>query len=658
MNITLFIDESGDFTNFRKDWILGGLLCFSNYADSNKVLANVCSPLPSNLGLSSIKDFHLTEIRRSSNSERTSHVSSALFKTILKSSLNCKFLGVINESKRATSDSEKNYRLMLLDLVAIAEAQLTDVEKIKSFELIIATRTKNGKRLTTLTDVELEISNNFRLSFEEGLVSKGLVEIAAKNVFNIELKYANDSWGLVAADFISNTISNRNNFLDKVILDDLQTKEQYFYFESFGGVEERRARIAERDGNYINALTRWIQLDSNNAVSIARKTNSIKQIVAKINSNNSVRQFQSTLEAVIENLWRKHKHSGEYQKAYQELIFLKKNCFNEVLKDSNKFALFLLNNRLLHCLDHLGEIDVAAVLISEQNELAKKVALTPDGLHLLFDFYLFEIDYYSNCLFLELSNSKAQTYFKIIENYKSILTLLDESNDISSFDSNRLFQRSQNTLLRTTFALSSKHSETDKQSFCSELENINYSAYNSSDKARFLDLKLSAYIKYSFYEKAFDTAKLILLEKNNEFDIYYLLRLINDYSLSGKNVNTDLVTEIESVCINYPIKNKHGHPFELINRELGLLYFIKYADKSRALSYLNISESILNKYGAKASPVIFWLKKLSDAHKDYITSKSYDIIKYTSGLEQTDLFNLIRKYNVDSLYRLRIVSPY
>jgi hypothetical protein len=63
LRYTLYIDESGDFQSPRGQWVLSGVLFSESYENCEKFLTSKLSDMPKNLGLKSIKDFHLTEFR-------------------------------------------------------------------------------------------------------------------------------------------------------------------------------------------------------------------------------------------------------------------------------------------------------------------------------------------------------------------------------------------------------------------------------------------------------------------------------------------------------------------------------------------------------------------------------------------------------------------
>ena len=70
MNYTLYIDESGDFESHRGQWIISGVLFNEKYEICEQELKNIFSSLPTEIGLNSIRDFHLTEFRRNHTHEK------------------------------------------------------------------------------------------------------------------------------------------------------------------------------------------------------------------------------------------------------------------------------------------------------------------------------------------------------------------------------------------------------------------------------------------------------------------------------------------------------------------------------------------------------------------------------------------------------------
>lgn len=61
---TLYIDESGDFQSERGQWVISGMLFSDTHENCEKFLVSTLSSMPKELGLKSIRDFHLTEFRR------------------------------------------------------------------------------------------------------------------------------------------------------------------------------------------------------------------------------------------------------------------------------------------------------------------------------------------------------------------------------------------------------------------------------------------------------------------------------------------------------------------------------------------------------------------------------------------------------------------
>jgi len=61
LKYTLYIDESGDFESNRVEWVLFGMLFSDSYDKCEKVFTNKFRAIPYDLGLRSIKNFHLTE---------------------------------------------------------------------------------------------------------------------------------------------------------------------------------------------------------------------------------------------------------------------------------------------------------------------------------------------------------------------------------------------------------------------------------------------------------------------------------------------------------------------------------------------------------------------------------------------------------------------
>jgi hypothetical protein len=259
MKYTLYIDESGDFETPRGQWVLAGVLISDSYADCEKMLTNKLIDMPKELGLKSIKDFHLTEFRRGFGHDVAVNMAKKVYNKLNGLSVDYHAIASINFTKSSLSNREKTYRLMLADILAVCETTIPEDQVITKLDLVVASRTIDGKLQTTISNINQEIIESLPFALEVDLATKGLVDLMGKNI-KVHMTYANESWGLVCADFLANLNYHNRKNNEKNFLEALRQEGKYSLFESFGNFDVRRAHVAERNKDYVLALYRWIVL--------------------------------------------------------------------------------------------------------------------------------------------------------------------------------------------------------------------------------------------------------------------------------------------------------------------------------------------------------------------------------------------------------------
>ena len=209
MKYTLYIDESGDFESQKGQWVLSGVLLPDLFDRCEKKLSDKFKLIPKDLGLNSIKDFHLTEFRTHYSTATAFNMAQQTLNKLEETNLKYNFLAVVNYSKISMQEKEKTYRLMLLDLLGVCETVIAGDDAIDHLDLIIATRTIDGELQTSASDIKHEVVNSLPAALEVDLVTRGMVDLVGRHI-SVKLMQANKSWGLVCADFIANlTYHNR-----------------------------------------------------------------------------------------------------------------------------------------------------------------------------------------------------------------------------------------------------------------------------------------------------------------------------------------------------------------------------------------------------------------------------------------------------------------
>ena len=207
----------------------------------------------------------------------------SLFSSLHNSQYKWNLVVARNKTKFSLSDPERTYRLMLLDLIALAESTIPDNTKLSGFDIVIATRTdKNGDRMTTLSDLDEDVVAMISNALEAGIASRGMIDFVDSKGLEITTLQANKSWGLIVADFICNVSYNHFSHDESLLLTKLKEVGLLFEFQSFGEYQERRARIAERDGNYIDAIRRWASINYVTDNDVKQQSKILTQLFDKI----------------------------------------------------------------------------------------------------------------------------------------------------------------------------------------------------------------------------------------------------------------------------------------------------------------------------------------------------------------------------------------
>ncbi len=157
MNITIYIDESGDFESNKGEWVVAGMLSKSDYKTTDMALNKYLKNFPEKIGLKEDKtEFHLTEFREKYGNKRALEIADLLYSELATTKLDTSIVSTVNKTKVRLGNKEKIYRVMLLDLLALSCLSV-ETEDIEQIDLIIATRTKDGELMTSMSDLEQNI---------------------------------------------------------------------------------------------------------------------------------------------------------------------------------------------------------------------------------------------------------------------------------------------------------------------------------------------------------------------------------------------------------------------------------------------------------------------------------------------------------------------
>ena len=657
MNFTLFIDESGDFETQRGEWVIAGVLFAESVEIVNKKLNTKLSNLPNQLGLKSIKDFHLTDFRRESSFGHAKAVENAeaLLASVAKCGIPSYYLAVINFAKHALSDRERTYRAMLADLLSLCDTVIPEDQEITSLDLIVATRTIDGELQTTIRDLNTDVVNSLPDALDYDLASMGLVNILGKNL-RVKQDYANNLWGLVCADFIANINYHRNRPNEKALLYSLEQQKRFFSFEAFGGHSERRARIAERNKDFVLAAFRWILIAISTQQSDQKVQEILTRLILKIINTSGRSGAYISFEALIEKIWDRF---GRKQKFIEALaafdlieLTLKSIDVSEI-KFNLSPTLYRIRNLKLLSANHLGHANAAENIIDLQNQGSRELSSNPEYFHRVLEFKVIEIEYQVNLLLLDVAYKKAIDFSNSIEHYREVWQLLDENTHASEFNRSNIWIISEMVLLRASALVANTLDENQHNELMKKFDALKNLVKNRVDESRLKNYYLLYLLKLGKFNQAFELAKedFALIKDSTNFDLFLLLNVVNSMRLKHSLVMDKTFLKSLEVRLAKEDLLTLGHPNDLIWREAALFYWLK-GDKSLALNSIGKAQKQFN---LQESPVSTLLRNMMKLYEDFFNDKFSGSTKYTSGLP----FSLSNNLSVeDTLVEMRRLSPY
>lgn len=657
MNYTLYIDESGDFVSERGQWLISGILLADTYENCEKFLKSTMSNVPKELDLESIKQFHLTEFRRYGNEKAVSMAKTVLDK--LKSlpfDYHC--LAAINFSKASLSSREKTYRLMLADLLALCETVVPEDDIIENLDLVVASRTIDGVLATSVSNINEEVVKSLPVALEVDLATKGMVELIGKHI-KVKMDYANNSWGLVCADFIANLNYHNRKQYEQEYLSALTKEGKFSLFESFGGYEVRRANISERDKDFVLSLYRWIIIYSKDTHN-EQAQKAIERLLYKIFTQRGTSGQNATFEALIERLWRNHNSIDQY-KYLSSMLSLFDEEFEEFLEKNNlqkyKNLLFRLRNITLLVENHIGDVDKANLVAIKQNNIISTLASNPENFQMILDFKIHEIELFVNSLELEKALARASSYYSTVQNYKEIWKLLIEEENVDSFEESRASIKAEMALIRCETLANKIYDEGSLLQKIQNFKNVRELLNHSMDISRLNNYQVMFLLKQGKPKEAVDLClslyRNISTEELNYFDLLWFLHSVNDSLLKNEKIKIQTLKKSFDFQISKLDPNKKGHPMDLIWREVSLYQFL-IGDKSNAQKSIKKSK---NAFDLGSSPISKWLEVLIELHSDFINEKIKNIDDY---FNEPLYIDLVKKNdsNRPLIERVRLVSPY
>jgi hypothetical protein len=642
---TLYIDESGDFESSRGHWVIAGLLVADCYENSERVLNAKFYNVPASLGEDSLRNFHLTEFRSRYGHEEALARARQTLGTLDKLATGYNFISAINFTKTKTKSREKTYRLMLADVLALLETVLPSKKTIRHLDVVVATRTIKGVRQTSVSDIDHEVIESLPFAMEIDLATRGLVDLLGKHL-KVRMEYATDSWGLICADF----------------LDSLEATGRFAYFESFGDFEARRARVAERNGDFAAALHQWIAIANQGGTQVG-VGEAIQRILLKVVKRSGSRGAEVVFEALLERIWRQGGAPQSFAKILAELQILEHEL--EAYLSTNTgmnydHLLFRLRNLMLIACNHLGQTDYASEIITQQSRKAAILATNPEYFNRVLDYRVTATETLVNKLEIEDALLQALEYRKIVENYYEVWRLLVEEDELGEFHSSRFFIKTEMSLIRLSIIAYGVSDVLSELEILTKLDRLESLLRDPHDKSRLLNCRIMFLLKQRRWIDAIEVQlHRVATHREDgpeEFDIFWFLRAVNDGLLNGVGLcEEDIVNIVGSIMGNLRF-DRGGHPYDLIAREVGLFNYLN-GESSRAKKMLRKSKSAA--LGTDA-PISKFLQGLLKVHEDFIFDRESDAQECFQHIEDSRwVSNILREDSgMPLLQKLRYFSPY
>lgn len=632
---TLFIDESGSFgAEGRKEtWIVGGLLIPMTFLDFEKHIKDKIKPIQEKFRLQKIENFHATDIRQ--NKENGHDIVREVFLNLIellnKMNKEYYFITTINHNKISSNNSERNYRLMLLDLIIQSEKIIEDSgNDISGFELIIASRTINRERLTDYHHIDNEIIKSLASAIESDLVAMGRIYLLG-NKLQYELKNAEKTWGLIYSDFLCNLTYNKRFEENKKILDDLEKSKKLVSYQTFSSPELRKILSNEVNQNYSSAIFDCLRiLDRKN-----NHQNEAKEILIRILRTALITSgttgVKVNFDAILEKIWRDKQHYKDYDKKSKLLLKLSE-YINELHKDYklnniNMFN-FKLNNMVLLCYNHIADTIHAYKILKKQNDLMPTIIANPDYYGLILDYYIRSIEIYVNSLQFKKAKEQAIKYDKMIADYFDAWQLMGIQNTENNTLSSETYIRSKTNLIRTN-VLNFDNKKENGEDILNSIESILEFATKPQDISRLKCQKLLLLCKLNRTDEAITLAfdnfeKTLASELDISFDYFFLLYAINQKLL--KNEDNELIKKLTKIIDNKNNNsiNENRYPYPIILRELSLFYFLSN-NKNKAQEYLKISNQKILEILKSNSETKQFFKLINSIQEKLIKNQKIDL---------------------------------
>jgi len=599
---TLFVDESGNFSTSPR-WIVSSVLCAGEPAAAEKRLAAALDPVRRRYRIPSVADMHLTELRKTRSHQEVTGIARAAFDSARDAGVLLGMLAVENARGEGLAESERTYRLMLLDLLALADALLPEQRQDAPLQVIVARRSKEGMPMSTREDLLADVIERIEDAIEAGLAARGL--LGRLDAHHLRIWKAADSAGLALADFVANLSYNRHRSESGALFGHLVEQGRLRLFEGLGGYAERRARISERDGDLAVAVARWALLDASaDADCDRRRSAAMVQLWRRILTTGSAGPT-ATLEAVLERLWRSHKAPRDHRELRDALVRIETGLRQTGAPSA---MLYRLHNLMHQVANQMGDLPTAKRMMAEQSALAGEVALDPSRFHLMLDAQVLRTLSEELRLDFAAALRGARAHLRLTEQYGTLWELLDGAPSPVGFAQSRLWLKARMTLVRALLLAGDSEALVEAGT---RLDEIDSDKLNVADASRLLGYRVWHALCEDRRADALVLAEILIDQYDDPFAIQYAARAAADAVLPGGAVTTDVLHAMLGK-LRQRADGLDGHPAELIWRDIGVLEH-RIGRRQRVRDALDraltISTTLPN------SPVKVWNRLVLDLHR-------------------------------------------
>lgn len=657
MKYTLFVDESGDFETQRGEWVVAGPLCACGLKAFEKRVGNVLNPIPSQFGLEGRRQMHLSDLRGTQGHKKAVEIAGTVFKALDRAEVPVKLVAAVNRHKRSAGSRERTYRLMLLDLLSLSEALIPEGEEVDHFDLVIATRRQQGASslMTSSEEIREDVLNQIEAAVEVGLASRGLIESFDRRRVALHHRRANQLWGLAVADFFANVVYNARHKNVGQLIDEISRLFGTHVFESFGGYEVRRARIAERDGHYVAALQRWAQLEMKEDKIEQERREALRRLMRDVLDDRDAVGPRASLEALIERLRRAYCAPGEAAPLFNALQRVEKALENVIDGSRRRVLLFRLRSFMLQTANHRADFNEASALIEKQDDASDELALNPSHFPLVLDYKLARIQASENRLDFQAGVRQARTYRSLVQKYGETWDLLMDGEGGDAFRTSRISLRAQMTLARCLLLASCLSEGTECWEAQGLLDDLKEIEMSPGDEARLRNYRTWSALRTQDYSAALATARASEVE--SRFDLYFAVRAATKAFLFAPEQYEKTAREGLNRVRSADLEGKAGHPYDLIWRERGVLEWKVEGNKRKARQAFRQSEKALEQMHS-AAPIIRWLRVVLNAHEAALAGETFSISRSEGPLQPLAMKAEETGAGENMLSAIRHVSPF